>query len=174
MLHFAALVIASSLVGDITQEEFKELGDRLVGNWLYEGRLPVDAENIGKAGDVLTDHRVVEWVANGTILLEKRTYRCNGKVVVEAVVVTAWERPSKQVRAAYFDSLGSSSRFSYRPDGAKWVLRYEGIFGNGLKNSGTSTMTFAEDGDTIAFHDTSIVFGDQQLPDQRGTFHRVK
>jgi hypothetical protein len=109
-----------------------------------------------------------------TALVIKRTYRCNGKVVVEAVVLTAWERPSKRITSAYFDSLGSSSQFSYSPDGVKWVLRYQGVFGNGLKNSGTSTMTFSEDGDTIAFHDTDVVYGDQQLPDRSGAFRRVK
>ena len=148
---------------EITKQQFIELGDSLVGQWVMEDRLPIDVEKIGKTGDMLTDNRTVEWVSNQTALLEKRVYQCNGKVVLEGVALTAWEGPNKEVTTAYFDSLGGSYRFSWSKEGQDWVLRYQGVFGDGQKNSGRSKMTFSADGQTIDCHDTDLVFGDMQL-----------
>ncbi len=174
----ALVVVASSLLGqakaEVTKQDFREFGDRQIGQWVIESPLPLDVEEIGKAGDTLTENRTVEWVSNQTALLEKRVYRCNDKIVLEGVALTAWDGPNKKVKSTYFDSLGGNYHFAWTKKGGDWVLRYRGVFGDGLKDSGTSTMTFSTDGNTITLHDTDVVYGDNKIPDRTVDARRVK
>ena len=69
--------------------------------------------------------------------------------------------------------LFGTYRFNWRKKKDSWVLRFSGVFGDGLKNSGVSTMTFSADGNTISLHDTDLVYGPNELDDREAEFRRV-
>ena len=83
MSHVTTFVfLASSLLGqakeEITKQQFIELGDSLVGQWVMKDRLVTDVDKIGKTGDMLTDNRTIEWVSNQTALLDQSLFVGDG------------------------------------------------------------------------------------------------
>lgn len=123
--------------GDLTPREHLEELDWLIGEWIDES-------------PEATVHTRCDWDENGNFLIQNFSVHISGEVQMEGTQRIGWNPPTRSFKSWTFDSQGGHSEGLWSKDGDEWVVKTQGVSGDGDIASSTNVYR-PIDGDTIGW-----------------------
>jgi hypothetical protein len=172
----AVLALAASLVVGQAEEAkapaneiLKEFAASVVGSWETETLLIEDWPGIGKKGDRVAATITIKPIVGAQALEgEFRVANASGKWF------TVWDPAVKALREFSVDTYGIVGENVIKKEGGKWVGKGKSIAPDGVKRSGTNTMTVVDGGNGLVQEGSDQVRDGQALPNYRDVWKRTK
>lgn len=146
--------------------QFREIGDLIVGRWMFEQTLDVDFPGLGKKGDKLSGQSICRYAADGAAI------DCDdfgGPTSAKRLWV--WDRVNKRLQMLAIDSGGNWDQGYIVKQGSKLVGKSSGYLGDGKHVDSQWEVVSENGGRTQRSSGTNIVNGVRSL--WRSTATRV-
>jgi hypothetical protein len=146
--------------------EFKEVGDLIVGRWMFEQTLDVDYPGLGKKGDKFSGQSICRYAADGAAI------DCDdfgGPTSAKRLWV--WDRANKRLQMLAVDSGGNWDEGYIVKQGAKLVGKSSGYLGDDKRVDSQWEVVSENGGRTQRAIGTNIVNGVRSM--WRSTATRV-
>jgi hypothetical protein len=132
----------------------KEIGDLLVGRWMFEITWAVDYPGLGKKGEKVIGYEVCRWIADRAALeCEFMGGKANGKSTYW------WDATSKQVRVLDVDSGGNWAEGTVSKQGPKLACVLSGGIIDGNRVEYKWEISFQDSGNTRISEGATILNG---------------
>lgn len=164
------LVTAGVVLAAEDRSVWDELQEAFIGTWEAQVTLDADLPTGEKKGDVVE--------AEGTLrpILGKKALETVSRTGADHHRIwTFWHPGDKCIRWQSISSSGTigSGTISKNANG-KWVVSDQSVTGDGVRISGTSTITITDGGNTHTWVATQRKRDGQDLPDNTTVWKRVK
>lgn len=123
----------------------------LVGDWVDEG----------EDGKVVT---TVRWDEGEKFLVRKYSVQLADEPVRSGTQWIGWDPQAKQIRSWVFDSEGGFGQGHWTRSGDVWIVKAEGVTGDGLTTSATQVIGPVNK-DAARFESTDRIVGTERFPD---------
>ncbi len=132
-------------------DRLKEL-EWMVGDWVDESP---DA----------TIHSSIRWGDNKAYLVRNSRVQVGDEKVSSSLMILGWDPRSGQLRSWLFDSEGGHGEATWtRASDNQWILRAEGVQGDGSTNSATQIVTIVNP-DAVKTSSVDRIIGGEVAPD---------
>ena len=134
--------------------QFREIGDLIVGRWMFEQILDVDYPGLGKKGDKLSGQSICRYAADGAAI------DCDdfgGPTSAKRLWV--WDRVNKRLQMLAIDSGGNWDQDYIVKQGSKLVGKSSGYLGDGKRVDSQWEVVSENGGRTQRSNGTNIVNG---------------
>ena len=166
-LALAAVFAAPASTQESSREDFQEFCKANQGRWVGDVTWVMDVPGFGKKGEKVTAYSQRTIAEDGNALVS-RFYGGNGSGT-ELIVFDAGAKQIKSMGVGSNGATGTSILYKSR---GKWVEKGAGSLPDGTKSEGISTLTFADNGNTLTVTGSATV-GGEKIDDQHDVWRRV-
>ena len=166
MLTAASLVLVTSAVlaqteAKSTREDFKALGELMVGRWMIDVTYIADwPDQTKKQGEKEVGYSTIRWIADGNGLeWEQAIGNGTGKSLV------MWDATTSQIMSCNVNTGGTGQVVIWKKSDTEWCWKLTGGgLNDGRKSEGTGTMVFKDGGKTFVLAGKSTLGGKALAP----------
>ncbi len=165
---FKAETQPKTVQAEPTSNLLQEYGNLIVGRWLGDVTWVADWPGLGKKGDKAVVHLAVRWIADKKGLEDEGV---GGQGTGKSIYF--FDPSSKKIKQFGIDSGGSTSENEIWKEGNEWIFSGKGYLADGSKCEVTGTISFKDDGNTVAFKSTSSTINGKDTLVQNDVYTRA-